>query len=340
MELTSKAFTFAFNTNEVYTPMKKTISGCILMLLCIITPSVHAQKTIDVTFERGNKGEYVFYAENQFKCPQTLEVTFSKLENASGPVSGGIPYQTVVHGSKQCIFTLNPANPDVPIDFRYTYTYVKGNIRAKTDTNFVYLLPVGEMKEVQINRMVSLEKVLGMNKSTQTTGLTFSMEEGDTVYACRSGLVAETQTNSASTGDHKSYARTENYVEIYHKDGTFALYKLFKNNGIFVEPGETVTAGQPIGIIGGSNYERGSHLRFITYYLAKEDSSEDHYGQAVSVFKSTVFVPPFHLASDNDEKPDYNKTYRAEHPQAYIMKEMTKAQKKKLLKTQSKQLLK
>lgn len=305
--------------------MKKTIILSFGIFLCL---SLHAQYKIKVTFEKGNKGEYIFYAENQYNCPYTVELIFSKLENASpGSASVDIPFQTVVSSGKHRILTLNRIKENIPIDFRYVSRFIKGNLRAKVDTNFVYLLPAKEGKKVRMNRLVSLERILGFKKPIQTIGLTVDMEEGDTVYACRNGVVVQINDRSASTQTNTEFNATENFIEIYHKDGSFANYTLFKDNGIFVAPGEAVIAGQPLGIIGGGNYNRGSHLRFRTYYLYKDNNSEDEYFRPR--IKGKAFIPTFHLSPNKDDKPVYNKLYTCEHPEKFILLEMNKAQKKK-----------
>ena len=50
------------------------------------------------------------------------------------------------------------------------------------------------------------------------------MNEGDTVYAMRGGLVCDVHQYQASEAEKpgsRVYARTENYVVVYHKDGSF-----------------------------------------------------------------------------------------------------------------------
>ena len=309
--------------NRIYLLYMVAFGYCILPLQA---------QTINVSFEKGAKGEYIFYADNQFSIPYTLEVTFSKLANASGNITAGIPYETTVMTGKQRIFTLNRMNPNTPIDFQFTRTFLKGDTRMKADTGFVYLLPVTEGKKVRIGKVNSPEKLLGQKKESHVTGLSFYMEEGDTVYASRSGIVTAIQENSASAGGNIVYSAKENYVEIYHKDSSFAIYRLFRNNGIFVSPGEKVIAGQPIGIIGKGNNHSGSRLHFRSYYLFKNKDTRSANVQKKT--KAVIFTPQFHLAPANDGKPVFNKLYTVEHPVKYITEEMTRLEKKNFLSRQ------
>lgn len=120
----------------------------------------------------------------------------------------------------------------------------KGNSRLKTDTSFVYLFPLAQGKVVRVNKMVSLDNFMGKEGEKRITGLGFSTTAGDTIFAARGGLVTEVVDNSASTSENTSFHSTENYLEVFHKDGTFARYKLFQNEGIFVSPGEEVIPGR------------------------------------------------------------------------------------------------
>ena len=186
----------------------------------------------------------------------------------------------------------------------------------KTDTSFVYLFPLAQGKVVRVNKMVSLDNFIGKEGEKRITGLGFSTTAGDTIFAARGGLVTEVVDNSASTSENTSFHSTENYLEVFHKDGTFARYKLFQNEGIFVSPGEEVIPGQPLGIIGGENYKQGSHLRFSIYCSDRPDHS---------------YVPDFYLSPEETGKPEERVMYKSWHPVEIIMKEMSKKEKKKFL---------
>lgn len=164
--------------------------------------------------------------------------------------------------------------------------------------------------------MVSLEKFFGKEGEKRITGLGFSTTAGDTIFASRGGLVTEVVDNAASTSENTSFHATENYLEVFHKDGTFARYKLFQNGGIFVSPGEEVIPGQPLGIIGGENYKQGSHLRFSIYCPDRPDYS---------------YVPDFCLSQEEVGKPEPRVMYKSWHPVAIVVREMSKKGKKKFL---------
>lgn len=172
---------------------------------------------------------------------------------------------------------------------------------------------MAEGKKVRVSPLKSLRELVGKTKE-EIVGVAFRTTEGDTIVAARRGLVTQVVDHSASTGEHKAFDSSENYVEVYHADGSFAVYKLFKNGGIFVEPGDEIIPGQPIGIVGGGNYNNGSHLRFTVFSPAREFHS---------------FLPVFYLSSGQVGKPDFREPYISEHPLEWVTKEMSKKEKKK-----------
>lgn len=286
-----------------------------LSLLCFPV-QIHAQSggPVSVSHERSAKGDVIFYAETDSYVPYTVSLTFSNLSNANFP--GGATYDAVTRRGRTRLLTLRPSEENVPIGFAYQATFRKGDTRLNPDTNFVYLFPLAQGKVVRANLMGSVEKVLGKIPEDRITGLSFKTTAGDTVFAIRGGLVTEVEEHSASATEKTSFNATENYLEIFHKDGTFARYKLFRNDGIFVLPGDKVIPGQPLGIIGGENYRQGSHLRLSIY---RPDQ------------KSYSYVPDFYLSPEATGKPEPGVMYTSSHPVEIIVKEMSRKEKKKFL---------
>ena len=285
-----------------------------LFLMLPVLAAAQSDRVVKVSYERSSKGEVTFYAETDSHTPYTVSLSFSRLTNTTYPE--GTVHEALAHFGKTRLLTLRPAVENASIGFSYRYTYRKGNYRLKADTNFIYLFPLAEGKTVRVNRMIALDNFLGKEGQKRVTGLGFRTTVGETIFAARGGEVTEVNDNSASTSESTAFQATENYVEVFHKDGTFARYKLFQDGGIFVSPGEDVIPGQPLGIIGGENYEQGSHLRFNVYCPDLKDYS---------------YIPDFYLSSEKTGKPEVREIYVSEHPVPLIMQEMSKKAKKKFL---------
>lgn len=294
--------------------MKHTL---LLLFLCSSVWAGAQERLVTVSVEKETDKEITFYADNNSHIPHSVVLVFDRLENTI-TASVGIEYTKVVKSGRNKLITLKASDPASEIAYSYNYKSYKGDVVSIPDTNYVYLLPVLEDKRVKVSPMTSMEKMLRQDKPTRIVGLAFGTHEGDTVVASRGGLVIDTQDDiTAANGNNKAYSSSENYVEIYHKDGTIARYRLFKNNGVFVEPGETVIPGQPLGVIGGQDYQYGSHLHFLlsTYY------KKDYH----------TIIPSFYLEDGVIDKPDFKKQYVSQHPEDIIMREMSKKEKKKYL---------
>ena len=88
----------------------------------------------------------------------------------------------------------------------------------------------------------------------------FVMPIGTTVTAARAGMVAEIrmQFRNGQSGEGES-----NWVKIRHADGTIAAYSHLTESGALVRIGDSVAAGEPIGLSGNTGNTGGlPHLHF------------------------------------------------------------------------------
>jgi murein DD-endopeptidase MepM/ murein hydrolase activator NlpD len=150
-------------------------------------------------------------------------------------------------------------------------------MHPRVDSSFTYLLPSGPGKEVQAYEMT------GSDKSSAESGqlrnlyvLRIKMRPGDTIYAARRGLVTEVEDQDGSNDAGGASAGRENYIEIIHADCSFGHYGILRKNSALVKPGQAVKPGQPIGLVGGDQYGRGSDVRFSVYYNREEDGQDDN----------------------------------------------------------------
>ena len=88
----------------------------------------------------------------------------------------------------------------------------------------------------------------------------FVMPIGTTVTAARAGVVAEIRMKfrNGQSGEGES-----NWVKIRHADGTIAAYSHLTESGALVRIGDSVVAGQPVGLSGNTGNTGGlPHLHF------------------------------------------------------------------------------
>ena len=92
----------------------------------------------------------------------------------------------------------------------------------------------------------------------QHTGLDYPMPAQTAVAAARTGTVVDIE-EAYGTYQYGSYG---NFVRVRHADGRDTLYYHLAYAGALVSVGQTVFAGQPIGLSGCSGLCNGAHLHF------------------------------------------------------------------------------
>jgi len=92
----------------------------------------------------------------------------------------------------------------------------------------------------------------------------FAAATGTEVLAAREGVVMQIENDFHQAGlDREKYGGRANFVRVLHDDGTMAVYAHLRENGVMVQPGQHLRAGQPIGRSGNTGFTSGPHLHFV-----------------------------------------------------------------------------
>ena len=140
------------------------------------------------------------------------------------------------------------------------------NLTEPTDCGFV--LP--------FNGNVTSE--FGWRKRRPHYGTDIDLETGDTVGSAFDGMVRIAKLN-------RSYG---NVVIIRHKNGLETVYAHLSK--ILVEAGQTVEAGQIIGLGGNTGHSFGAHLHFEMRYLGQAIDAEDFIDFAAGSLKNNTVM--------------------------------------------------
>lgn len=91
----------------------------------------------------------------------------------------------------------------------------------------------------------------------------FALPEGTPVLAARPGIVMQVQEGFHNAGlDRERYGGKANTIRILHADGSMAIYAHLAPNGVLVKPGQSVRAGEQIGLSGNTGLSTAPHLHF------------------------------------------------------------------------------
>jgi murein DD-endopeptidase MepM/ murein hydrolase activator NlpD len=130
----------------------------------------------------------------------------------------------------------------------------------------------------------------GLFSHQHAAALDFDMPTGTTVCAARAGTVYRYRDSSNEGGPHAKYLNKANYIIIKHADGSFGCYVHLQKNGVLVKQGR-VSAGQPIGLSGGTGYALRPHLHFAVK-LALNNKMDAYVRTKFNTAKGTIFLKP------------------------------------------------
>lgn len=153
-------------------------------------------------------------------------------------------------------------------DLRWT----KGSMSARHD-EARYRLP---FRKDETHRVSQGYNGRWSHRGPDRYAVDFSMPEGTTVCAARDGVVVDLKESSQTGGPDKKHAEQDNYVSIVHADGTMGEYHHLKYDGVLVEIGDRVTAGQPVALSGNTGYSTHPHLHFGVYSAIDGSHRQSH----------------------------------------------------------------
>ncbi len=154
------------------------------------------------------------------------------------------------------------ANPERPWRWRYQFTWIKGRLNARHDRDTLYLLPFEKGRSFRVTQSYGGRLT---HRDHDKYAVDFGMPEGTNVCAARDGVVVDLMESSEAGGPDKKYKDEANFVSIAHDDGTIGEYLHLQCDGVLVEIGGKVKAGQPIALSGSTGYSTVPHLHFGVY---------------------------------------------------------------------------
>jgi hypothetical protein len=178
----------------------------------------------------------IFLATNSSFYPYHLVLNFDFIENLTPEVL----FETfVVYPGRKQIFSLNVVDKERQPYCRYSCKFSIGDPKDSAILNYPYLFPFALHKKFDL--------VYKEDNKTLIQNF-FKVGKGDTVFCMRKGDVTATP-NLYYTIERISEKPA---VEIRHDDGTVMIYENINPIHTFVQAGNTVFPGEPIGIINDS----------------------------------------------------------------------------------------
>jgi hypothetical protein len=269
--------------------------------------------------ESDKDGNITIYADNQDIIPTTLEIEFATLLNLIS--TNGKKIFTVAYPGRSVVARLKRSNMNQNTSLNYSTKMYRGNYIDKSKNEVVYLLPIQEGQKVTIQPLENIENFFkGESENKNYVGTAIYFEEPTIICAPRKGIVSGIKMGEQVKGSNLTFNSSENFIEIYHEDGTFTRLIVLEAGSEKVKLGDVVFPGQGLASSSGDKYSSGMHVKMFQTRLQKINNSIVQKALPVKLFVEGQEV------SSEESKADLI----VSHPQHLIIKEMNKKELKRL----------
>lgn len=231
-----------------------------LLVLFLFTLTIcSAQLGIRIYHEEIENG-YNIYADSDEFCPVSIKIEF-KTTNLT--IDGGKNQVFVINAleKKKLLTTLKVTKSGKASKLSYSTMANYGNHNLeKYDEDYVYDLPYSKSYSYKIEQGYN-----GRFSHKNENSLDFKMSVGTEVTAIREAVVVKIIDKYKRGCGKEECKKYNNFIIVYHPDGTFAEYTHIQQNGAKVGVGETIIKGQVIALSGNVGWSTGPHLHLTVY---------------------------------------------------------------------------
>lgn len=262
----------------------------LFVFLCL---SGFAQPDVKLFAEKKNDGFILYVFNNEF-CPVSVTVSLD-LENLKFDKSDDY-FVVPAKDQKFKIGELTVIDKQESYRYKSQYKYYLGDIALTVyDSIYTYSLPYDKGKRFQI-----FQGYNGNQSHQNENSLDFVMPIGTAILAAREGTIVSIVQNNTQACALPECVKFNNYVIIYHPDGTFTEYTHIMPNSVTLKIGDYVEKGTLIAQSGNTGWSTGPHLHFICF-LPRQGRRES--------IKTLFKVANSKMAQYLQESKTYHKDY-------------------------------
>jgi murein DD-endopeptidase MepM/ murein hydrolase activator NlpD len=168
---------------------------------------------------------------------------------------------------------ISVTDPSKRCRWRYSLHWAKGALNVRHADETRYRLPFNKGETYRVSQGYEGR---WSHRNQDQYAVDFAMPEGTTVCAAREGIVVDLKESSKTGGPDKKHKDEDNYVSIVHPDGTIGEYHHLRYDGVLVEIGDRIAAGQAIALSGNTGYSTHAHLHFGVYSAVDGSHRQSH----------------------------------------------------------------
>ena len=246
-------------------------------LLVLLSGILCAQ--VQLVAEQDQERNLTIFAFNKADIPYTVQIRFTNLENLES-LEGDLLHKLAKPG-KSTLVKLQSIYGNENTAFSYTTKLFKGDIKPSVPFSNPYLIPVEEGISVSMRPLVVDQRI---PENRRYTGVGFFFSKPEKVCAPRKGVVSELKMDLETVSSGLADFSSENYVEIYHQDGSFTRLSGLKANSAKVTVGETVFPGQEIAESSPETKADEYHVKMIQSRWEMEPNGVNWINFPVSIY--------------------------------------------------------
>jgi murein DD-endopeptidase MepM/ murein hydrolase activator NlpD len=163
--------------------------------------------------------------------------------------------------SEQEIVRISPRDHWEPVHFTYTHVFNLGDAFMPPDKDYPYRLPFPSGTQAKV--VQEPNGILRTHDAIYTRyAIDFAVPQGTPVTAARTGIVIDMRDQFTEGRPDQTLIDSANFVAVMHSDHSIAYYLHLAPNGVLVQPGQQVLAGDLIAYSGNTGFTHGPHLHF------------------------------------------------------------------------------
>ena len=147
-------------------------------------------------------------------------------------------------------------------DLSVSCSWTIGDDDVSHDDDYLYRLPYADGTSYRVLQGFGSRF---SHRGIEQYAIDFKMSVGTPVHAARGGIVARVIESNNKGCWEDGCGRYANFIVVMHEDGTTGEYYHLQQNGALVDVGDTVVAGQKIGLSGNTGHTALPHLHFAVY---------------------------------------------------------------------------
>ena len=218
-----------------------------------------SQLNVKTYYERTNE-KTDFYVDNNEGCTVSIKIKL-KLENLHSSVGKESILVLPANTKRMKLTTLTKIDKEKKYRVSGTTWYNYGNHFQKDyNKEFVYSLPFQKGESYYLRQGYN-----GHFSHQNKNQLDFTMPIATKITAARGGLVIKVVDVYNKHCYTQGCEKYNNFIYVFHEDGTIAEYVHIKKEGAKVKVGDTVKQGQVIAESGNVGWSTGPHLHFSVF---------------------------------------------------------------------------